>query len=208
MLGSVPVCSPGHWFASRRALYEASVHRQLRAGICGRADEGAESGVLSGGYTDPAATPTTSTAAMSSSTPAWADGTMRRARRWPISVSPGPTGPKPPSCVRTWRCTDHFSRCSLVFWHCTTYFSRCSLVFWHCSSAVRHCRAASSDEGAAQAGEKAAVPTAEAVLLKKSGTAWNNEASAYEAALRTGTYHGQGGRWKPQDTSGAMQRTR
>jgi len=28
------------------------VHRQLRAGICGRAEQGAESVVLSGGYTD------------------------------------------------------------------------------------------------------------------------------------------------------------
>jgi len=52
MVGHVPGYPPGHWFASRRALYEAGVHRQLRAGICGRADAGAESVVLSGGYTD------------------------------------------------------------------------------------------------------------------------------------------------------------
>ena len=52
MFGHVPGVSPGHWFESRRALYEAGVHRQLRAGICGRADEGAESVVLSGGYPD------------------------------------------------------------------------------------------------------------------------------------------------------------
>lgn len=52
MVGQIPGVSPGHWFASRRELYDAGVHRQLRAGICGRAEEGAESVVLSGGYTD------------------------------------------------------------------------------------------------------------------------------------------------------------
>jgi len=52
MFGPIPGYPPGHWFASRRALFEAGVHRQLRAGICGRAEEGAESVVLSGGYTD------------------------------------------------------------------------------------------------------------------------------------------------------------
>lgn len=52
MFGHIPGISPGHWFASRRALYEAGVHRPLRAGIGGRAAEGAASVVLSGGYTD------------------------------------------------------------------------------------------------------------------------------------------------------------
>jgi len=52
MFGHIPGYPPGHWFASRRELHEAGVHRQLRAGICGRAEQGAESIVLSGGYTD------------------------------------------------------------------------------------------------------------------------------------------------------------
>lgn len=47
----VPV---GSLFEDRHALFEAGVHRQLQAGIAGRAREGAESVVLSGGYEDDA----------------------------------------------------------------------------------------------------------------------------------------------------------
>jgi putative restriction endonuclease len=50
--GPVPGHPPGSWYEDRRALAAAGVHRPLRAGICGRADEGAESVVLSGGYVD------------------------------------------------------------------------------------------------------------------------------------------------------------
>ncbi|WP_436775772.1 YDG/SRA domain-containing protein [Yinghuangia sp. YIM S09857] len=42
----------GQMFVSRAAVREAKVHRQLQAGICGRAAEGAESIVVSGGYQD------------------------------------------------------------------------------------------------------------------------------------------------------------
>lgn len=48
-IDGVPV---GSTFESRRALFEVGVHRQLQAGIAGRAREGAESIVLSGGYED------------------------------------------------------------------------------------------------------------------------------------------------------------
>ena len=52
MFGPVPDVPPGSVFADRHELREAGVHRPIRAGICGRADEGAESVVLSGGYVD------------------------------------------------------------------------------------------------------------------------------------------------------------
>jgi predicted restriction endonuclease len=43
----------GEVFPDRRALYDAEVHRQLRAGICGTVSQGgAESVVVSGGYKD------------------------------------------------------------------------------------------------------------------------------------------------------------
>jgi putative restriction endonuclease len=50
--GAIDGCPPGSLFESRRALAEAGIHRHLQAGICGRAEEGAESVVLSGGYVD------------------------------------------------------------------------------------------------------------------------------------------------------------
>ena len=46
--GEPPGVPPGTTFTDRRALAEAGVHRALQAGICGRADEGAESVVVSG----------------------------------------------------------------------------------------------------------------------------------------------------------------
>ena len=52
MFGHVPGSPPGSVFEDRRALAAARVHRPLQAGICGRADEGAESVVLNGGYVD------------------------------------------------------------------------------------------------------------------------------------------------------------
>lgn len=52
MFGHIPGYPPGSTFESRRELAEAGVHRPLQAGICGRANEGAESIVLSGGYVD------------------------------------------------------------------------------------------------------------------------------------------------------------
>ena len=42
----------GSFFASRRALSRANVHRPRVAGICGSAREGAESVVLAGAYED------------------------------------------------------------------------------------------------------------------------------------------------------------
>lgn len=50
--GETPGHPPGSVFADRRALAEAGVHRALQAGIVGRAEEGAESIVISGGYVD------------------------------------------------------------------------------------------------------------------------------------------------------------
>lgn len=50
--GHVPGVEVGAVFEDRRALAEAGVHRPHVAGICGRADEGAESVVLNGGYVD------------------------------------------------------------------------------------------------------------------------------------------------------------
>ena len=52
MFGPIPGYPPGSHFEDRRALAEAGVHRPHVAGICGRADEGAESIVLNGGYVD------------------------------------------------------------------------------------------------------------------------------------------------------------
>ena len=42
----------GDVFESRVALARAGVHRPMQAGICGRADDGCESIVISGGYVD------------------------------------------------------------------------------------------------------------------------------------------------------------
>src|SRR5262245_14776028 len=50
--GDVPGYPPGRHFASRRALFDAGIHRQLQAGIAGSSTVGAESIVLSGGYED------------------------------------------------------------------------------------------------------------------------------------------------------------
>jgi putative restriction endonuclease len=50
--GHVPGHPPGTWYASRRELYDAGVHRHLQAGIVGSQYEGASSVVLSGGYED------------------------------------------------------------------------------------------------------------------------------------------------------------
>lgn len=52
MFGHVPGFPPGSHFEDRQALAAAGVHRPPQAGICGRADEGAESIVLNGGYVD------------------------------------------------------------------------------------------------------------------------------------------------------------
>lgn len=52
MIGDIPGVDVGAWFEDRRALALAGVHRPLVAGICGTADGGAESVVLSGGYPD------------------------------------------------------------------------------------------------------------------------------------------------------------
>lgn len=52
MFGPVPGVPPGAHFADRHALRDTGVHRPTQAGICGRADEGAESVVLNGGYVD------------------------------------------------------------------------------------------------------------------------------------------------------------
>lgn len=52
MFGHVPGSPPGSVFEDRQSLREAGVHRPTQAGICGRADEGAESVVLNGGYVD------------------------------------------------------------------------------------------------------------------------------------------------------------
>lgn len=52
MFGHVPGYPPGSLFEDRVALAAAGVHRARHAGIAGRATEGAESVVLSGGYED------------------------------------------------------------------------------------------------------------------------------------------------------------
>jgi len=43
---------PGQYFADRRELHEAFVHRPLQAGISGTGSDGADSIVVSGGYVD------------------------------------------------------------------------------------------------------------------------------------------------------------
>ncbi|MGW5123808.1 YDG/SRA domain-containing protein [Streptomyces sp. NPDC004069] len=50
--GAVPGVDVGQAFANRRSLAAARVHRPLQAGICGTAEQGAESIVVSGGYED------------------------------------------------------------------------------------------------------------------------------------------------------------
>jgi hypothetical protein len=50
--GDIPEIRVGTLFDSRRALYDAGVHRQLQAGIAGGEQAGAESIVVSGGYED------------------------------------------------------------------------------------------------------------------------------------------------------------
>ena len=52
MIGHLENVEVGTEFESRRALYDSGVHRTLQAGIVGKATEGAESIVLSGGYPD------------------------------------------------------------------------------------------------------------------------------------------------------------
>lgn len=52
MIGHLEQVEIGTEFEDRRSLYDAGVHRALQAGIVGRATEGAESIVLSGGYPD------------------------------------------------------------------------------------------------------------------------------------------------------------
>lgn len=52
MIGAIPGVYVGDWFEDRSALRAAGVHLPTQAGICGRADEGAESVVLNGGYPD------------------------------------------------------------------------------------------------------------------------------------------------------------
>ncbi|OZC03770.1 YDG/SRA domain-containing protein [Rubricoccus marinus] len=52
IFGHVPGFPPGSLFADRDDLAASGVHRARRAGIVGRAAEGAESIVLSGGYVD------------------------------------------------------------------------------------------------------------------------------------------------------------
>lgn len=52
VFGHRPDHPPGTHYPSRRALYDASVHRHLQAGIAGPQSAGADSVVLSGGYED------------------------------------------------------------------------------------------------------------------------------------------------------------
>ena len=52
MFGHIPGIEVGAILEDRQALREAGLHRPTQAGICGRADEGAESVVLNGGYVD------------------------------------------------------------------------------------------------------------------------------------------------------------
>ena len=51
-IGEIEGVKVGQHFNNRRELHEAGIHRPLQAGIAGRANEGAESIVLSGGYVD------------------------------------------------------------------------------------------------------------------------------------------------------------
>ncbi|MFF4501824.1 YDG/SRA domain-containing protein [Streptomyces sp. NPDC001401] len=50
--GTLPGSDVGQAFTDRRALAATRVHRPLQAGICGTAQQGAESIVVSGGYED------------------------------------------------------------------------------------------------------------------------------------------------------------
>ena len=52
LIGPIPGIAVGARFDTRAEAHAASVHRELQAGICGRADSGAESVVLAGGYAD------------------------------------------------------------------------------------------------------------------------------------------------------------
>ena len=52
LIGEVPSVARGALFDTRAEARAAQVHRELLAGICGRADSGAESIVLAGGYAD------------------------------------------------------------------------------------------------------------------------------------------------------------
>ncbi len=52
VFGHIPEYPEGTIFETRSELSRAGVHRPLQAGISGRADEGADSVVLSGGYED------------------------------------------------------------------------------------------------------------------------------------------------------------
>lgn len=52
MIGEIPGMKIGQVFKDRQALHDAGVHRATQAGITGKATEGAESIVLSGGYVD------------------------------------------------------------------------------------------------------------------------------------------------------------
>lgn len=52
MIGAVPGVEVGAWFEDRVALRAVGMHLPTQAGICGRAEDGAESVVLNGGYPD------------------------------------------------------------------------------------------------------------------------------------------------------------
>ena len=52
LIGHPPGVRVGALFDTRAELHAANVHRELRAGICGRPETGAESIVLAGGYVD------------------------------------------------------------------------------------------------------------------------------------------------------------
>lgn len=52
MIGQLEGIGTGSGFKDRRALFDAGVHRSLQGGIVGTASIGAESIVLSGGYSD------------------------------------------------------------------------------------------------------------------------------------------------------------
>jgi len=50
--GDIPGHPPGSLYADRKELAAAGVHRSLRAGITGAANEGADSIVVNAGYED------------------------------------------------------------------------------------------------------------------------------------------------------------
>jgi putative restriction endonuclease len=52
VFGEIPQYPPGSWWAYRKEVSATGVHRPPRAGICGSAESGAESIVISGGYPD------------------------------------------------------------------------------------------------------------------------------------------------------------